>query len=530
MGCCGRLYRCLQTLLFRRRKKAKDEDSSSAGQSEQVELLVADEDDGFDRSSYRDKVDDEEKAAAYVLPSSDSDTSSYYDDDEEEDDGEQGEDDLDDYRDVVDSTPSYITDILGSDNEGDDGAAAGGDGGGDDEDEDEDEDEDDLGGSSDEEKDEALWLLWHPLSPEEFVDSRRDTFTTIVGAAGLDSARCQALSVSERTKRHITAYTNFLYGECDFDLFTRVFLRLKHIHGALRDDHAWREGGGGGGVFLDLGSGAGKVVLAAALLHAFDTSVGIECLRGLHNASKALGASWTEWMSKHDPVQLRARRRRRRLRRRQEEDGGESGGKGGDGEEEEEEEDGGEDGQDGEEAIPPHGRTRLEMIKAGIHDELGAARGGGGGDGGFGGDGGAAAAAASSGADGVGGRDEEGAAEASGTRKKTKAKVPPVMRWCSRADIVFVNATFFDAWLMGHVERKLFHARPGTFLIMMAKPLGRSAARVPHQQQRLQRPAAPPPASSFEGWELLEAVPYTASWGEVMMYSYKRKRPAGRGW
>jgi len=37
-----------------------------------------------------------------------------------------------------------------------------------------------------------------------------------------------------------------------------------------------------GGVFYDLGSGAGKGVLAASLLHPFDKCCGIELLESLH--------------------------------------------------------------------------------------------------------------------------------------------------------------------------------------------------------------------------------------------------------
>ena len=40
-----------------------------------------------------------------------------------------------------------------------------------------------------------------------------------------------------------------------------------------------------GGLFYDLGSGTGKPVAAAAVLHNFDVCIGIEILEGLHNAS-----------------------------------------------------------------------------------------------------------------------------------------------------------------------------------------------------------------------------------------------------
>jgi tRNA G46 methylase TrmB len=41
-----------------------------------------------------------------------------------------------------------------------------------------------------------------------------------------------------------------------------------------------------GGKFVDIGSGSGKAVFAAALLHKFDDCVGIEILEGLHNLAE----------------------------------------------------------------------------------------------------------------------------------------------------------------------------------------------------------------------------------------------------
>lgn len=47
-----------------------------------------------------------------------------------------------------------------------------------------------------------------------------------------------------------------------------------------------------GGKFYDLGSGTGKVVLAAALLHDFSSCCGIELLRGLHGVAEDYGRAW----------------------------------------------------------------------------------------------------------------------------------------------------------------------------------------------------------------------------------------------
>jgi hypothetical protein len=49
-----------------------------------------------------------------------------------------------------------------------------------------------------------------------------------------------------------------------------------------------------GGVFYDLGSGTGKVVLAAALLHSFSACCGIELLAGLHEVALGYQMSWEQ--------------------------------------------------------------------------------------------------------------------------------------------------------------------------------------------------------------------------------------------
>ena len=50
--------------------------------------------------------------------------------------------------------------------------------------------------------------------------------------------------------------------------------------------------GGRGGWFYDLGSGAGRAVVAAALVHDFDYAGGIEILEGLHKLSIDAKGRW----------------------------------------------------------------------------------------------------------------------------------------------------------------------------------------------------------------------------------------------
>lgn len=71
------------------------------------------------------------------------------------------------------------------------------------------------------------------------------------------------------------------YGEIDYACIARVLFDLK-VHCALP----------GGGCFYDLGSGTGKVVLAAALLHDFSSCRGVELLRGLHEVALGYKKAW----------------------------------------------------------------------------------------------------------------------------------------------------------------------------------------------------------------------------------------------
>lgn len=58
------------------------------------------------------------------------------------------------------------------------------------------------------------------------------------------------------------------YGEVDFISLGEIFYTIRERYGGIPS----------GGVFYDLGHGTGKGVLAAALLHNFDSVRGIEIL------------------------------------------------------------------------------------------------------------------------------------------------------------------------------------------------------------------------------------------------------------
>ena len=102
----------------------------------------------------------------------------------------------------------------------------------------------------------------------------------------MPTTRGKTLSEGERTTRGINRRgTALTYGEIRFDPFARALGRIKTEFGGLRTD---------GGVFYDLGSGTGKAVFAAALIHRFERCVGIEVLESLHGAALELQQRWDE--------------------------------------------------------------------------------------------------------------------------------------------------------------------------------------------------------------------------------------------
>ena len=79
-------------------------------------------------------------------------------------------------------------------------------------------------------------------------------------------ARAKELSCGERDRLALSDGT-LAYGEIVFDPFAATIAKIKARYGGL----AAR-----GGRFVDVGSGAGKAVFAAALLHEWDSLLGIE--------------------------------------------------------------------------------------------------------------------------------------------------------------------------------------------------------------------------------------------------------------
>jgi hypothetical protein len=116
--------------------------------------------------------------------------------------------------------------------------------------------------------------------------------------------------VSKKERSELKLYiTTLIYGEIDFESFGStcnffdywnfiivfcvvgvIIQKIKHKYGLPNVGHSGPSGvlQHRGGYFYDLGSGIGKPVIAAALLHNFEKCIGIETLEGLYTTSLLL--------------------------------------------------------------------------------------------------------------------------------------------------------------------------------------------------------------------------------------------------
>ena len=85
----------------------------------------------------------------------------------------------------------------------------------------------------------------------------------------------------ERNELGILSDSSLTYGEIVFSTFVSTMRQVMNL---------WKKGGNKSGkefpVFVDLGSGAGRAVVAAAILFDFSNCIGIELLEGLHSISE----------------------------------------------------------------------------------------------------------------------------------------------------------------------------------------------------------------------------------------------------
>mmetsp|Transcript_32729 Transcript_32729/g.40201 ORF Transcript_32729/g.40201 Transcript_32729/m.40201 type:complete len:249 (-) Transcript_32729:235-981(-) len=87
----------------------------------------------------------------------------------------------------------------------------------------------------------------------------------------------KAVSKKEREELDLQSKPTLVYGEVHFKTYALAFEKIRQKYGGLQENS--------GGVFVDLGSGTGKAVFGALLMHQFQKAIGIEILGGLHNIS-----------------------------------------------------------------------------------------------------------------------------------------------------------------------------------------------------------------------------------------------------
>jgi hypothetical protein len=77
-------------------------------------------------------------------------------------------------------------------------------------------------------------------------------------------ARGRDVSYAERERKGLFAGT-LVYSEVSFQPFAKAFLKIRDLYGGFRAP---------GGKFYDIGSGTGKPVFAASLLHPWEHCLG----------------------------------------------------------------------------------------------------------------------------------------------------------------------------------------------------------------------------------------------------------------
>lgn len=115
------------------------------------------------------------------------------------------------------------------------------------------------------------------LSSKDVFDSLMQSFPATLG---------KAVSKKEREELQLKD-PNLVYGEITFETLGVIFEKIKKVYGRPFQGTSGPAGflQSRGGIFYDLGSGTGKGVIGAAVLHNFDVCYGIECLEGLYTLS-----------------------------------------------------------------------------------------------------------------------------------------------------------------------------------------------------------------------------------------------------
>lgn len=110
-----------------------------------------------------------------------------------------------------------------------------------------------------------------PLTEEE-LEERQRHYTEIF--IEVTANVLKVASLNERKEAELTEDKGLTYGELDFPTLHLLLNKVTTDLGPFFPSK---------GVFLDLGSGAGKQCIATALLHPFQKIIGIETLQSLHD-------------------------------------------------------------------------------------------------------------------------------------------------------------------------------------------------------------------------------------------------------
>ena len=121
-------------------------------------------------------------------------------------------------------------------------------------------------------------LLYGTYSNGSLDREQKHLFNYLYASCPLDVAK--NVSKAERRMKELTE-KSLIYGEVEYDPFLEI---LKKV----------RPSGERGGIFYDLGSGAGRPVFIARLTMDFDSCIGIEYLKGLHDKSSAIKSVYDE--------------------------------------------------------------------------------------------------------------------------------------------------------------------------------------------------------------------------------------------
>jgi hypothetical protein len=125
--------------------------------------------------------------------------------------------------------------------------------------------------------------------PDDALPARQELFDEIFQGCSADKAKLESLNERrakvEAQEIDEAKMSTMSYGELGLNELHQLLNLIKTNHGPLYPKR---------GIFLDLGSGAGKACIAAGLLHPFEKIIGIESVNCLGDMAAAAAAKFSE--------------------------------------------------------------------------------------------------------------------------------------------------------------------------------------------------------------------------------------------